>query len=172
MLKKACLAFVKEIQELAGVNPLTNCVTIASTASHVWRKMFLEPDLIALEARNGWRKNQVNQSREAIEWLEFQDSKVGGMGRIQHVRNSLNGEVKVLTLAQTYFVDEFDAETNTVYEFHGCWYQGCKQCFPETHGITRYCHPDRKVDEVYEATVRKTQMLRAAGYTVVEKWEM
>jgi len=61
-----------------------------------------KPDLIALEPRNGWRKIQVNQSQEAIEWLEFEDSKVGGMGRIQHVRNSLNGEVKVLTPAQTF----------------------------------------------------------------------
>ena len=66
MLKEACLTFVKEMQELAGVNPLTNYVTIASTASHVWRKMFLKDDLVDLEPRNGWRKNQVNQSQEAV----------------------------------------------------------------------------------------------------------
>ena len=66
MLKEACLTFVKEMQELAGVNPLTNYVTIGSTASHVWRKMFLKDDLIDLEPRNGWRKNQVNQSQEAV----------------------------------------------------------------------------------------------------------
>ena len=78
------------------------------------------------------------------------------MGRIQHVRNSLNGEVKVLTPTQTYFVDGF---------------HGCKRCFPDKRNISRNCHPDRTVEEVYEATARKTQMLRAAGYTVVGKWE-
>ena len=31
VLKEACVAFVKEIQDLTGVNPLTNCVTMAST---------------------------------------------------------------------------------------------------------------------------------------------
>ena len=67
-----------------------------------------KPDLIALEPRNGWRKNQGNQSQEAIEWLEFEDSKVGGMRRIQHVRTSLNGEVKVLAPAQTFCVDGYD----------------------------------------------------------------
>lgn len=37
--------------------------------------------------------------------------------------------------------------------------------------MTRNCHPDRTVEQVYEATVRKTQMLWQAGYTVIEKWE-
>ena len=129
VLKEACLAFLREMEDLTGVNPLTSCVTITSTAFRVFQKMFLKPDLIALEPRNGWRKHQVNQSQEPIEWLEFEDSKVGGMGRIQHVRFSRDGEVKVLTPAQAYFVDGFDQETRTVYEFHGCWYHGCKWCF-------------------------------------------
>ena len=110
VLKEACLTFVKEMKELTGVNPLTQCVTIASVASHVWRKLFLEEDLIALEPKNGWWKNQLNQSNEAIEWLEFENSKLGGMGLIRHKRNSLNGEVKVLTPAQDYFVDGFNAD--------------------------------------------------------------
>lgn len=75
------------MKELAGINPLTQCVTIASCASLVWRKMFLEENLIALEPQHGWRKNQVNQSQEALEWLEFENWKLGGEGRIQHVRN-------------------------------------------------------------------------------------
>ena len=132
VLKEACLTFVKEMKELTGVNPLTQWVTVASLASHVWRKLFLEEDLIALELKNGWWKNQLNQSNEAIEWLEFENSKLGGMGRIQHKRNSLNGEVKVPTPAQDYFVDGFNAETRTVYEYHGCLCHGCKQCFPSS----------------------------------------
>lgn len=58
--------------------------------------------------------------------------KFGGMGRIRHKRNSLNGEVKVPTPAQDYFVDGFNAETRTVYEYHGCLCHGCKQCFPSS----------------------------------------
>lgn len=126
---------------------------------------------MALEPRNGWRKHQVNQSQEAIEWLEFEDSKVGGMGRIHLVRNSRDGEVKVLTPAQAYFVDGYDEVTRMVYEFHGCWFYGCKRCFKDKRDVTRNCHPDRTVEQVYEATVRKTQMLRQAGYTVIKKWE-
>ena len=61
VLKEACLAFVREMEDLTGVNPLTSCVTIASTAFQVFHKMFLKPNQIALEPRNGWRKHQVNQ---------------------------------------------------------------------------------------------------------------
>ena len=164
VLKGACLTFVKEMKELTGVNPLTQCVTIASLASHVWRKLFLEEDLIALELKNGWWKNQLNQSNEAIEWLEFENSKLGGMGRIRHKRNSLNGEVKVLTPAQDYFVDGFNAETRTVS------LSRMQAVFSQQCGVKRNAHPDQTVDEVYEAMQRKTLMLRAVGYAVIEKW--
>ena len=48
---------------------------------------------------------------------------------MRHVRNG--GEVKVLTPAGEYFVDGFGENTNTVYEFHGCYYHECKNCFKE-----------------------------------------
>ena len=93
---------------------------------------------------------------------------------MRHVRN--RGEVKVLTLAKEYFVDRFDERTNTVYEFFGCYYHGCKNlfktnCFKTNRSVRRNCHLDRTVQEVYEATLRKSKMLRWAGYTIVGKWE-
>ena len=63
--------------ELTGINPITECVTIASTAFKVWQKMFLEKNLIALEPKNRWRQNQQNQSVEALQWLEFENAKLG-----------------------------------------------------------------------------------------------
>ena len=71
-------AFGKEMVELTGINPVIECVTIASTANKVWRKNFLIRDLIALEPKNGWRQNQQNQSVEALQWWEFENSKIGG----------------------------------------------------------------------------------------------
>lgn len=80
-------AFSEEMVELTGIDPVTQCVTIASTAFLVWQKMFLERDLIALEPQNGWRQNQTNQSREAIEWLEFENSKIGGGIQVSCVKS-------------------------------------------------------------------------------------
>lgn len=91
----------------------------------------------------------MNQSKVALEWLYFEDLKLGCVSRVRQVRNGR--EVKVLTSAEEYFVDGYDAETKTVCEFHGCYYHGCNNCFKNTQ--------------------RKTEMLRRAGYTVIEKWE-
>ena len=89
---------------------------------------------------------------------------------MQHVRNSLNGEVKILTPAQAYSVDGFHAASNTVFEYQGCIFHGCHRCYPKQRNLKRFCHPDRTVHEVYEATQKKVAILRDAGYTVVEMW--
>lgn len=162
LLKEGCLKFIQEFEEIAGFNLLIESVTIASACNLFCRCEKLEEDLIAIKPQNGWRGNRVNQSKVALEWLYFENWKLGGGSRVRHVRNG--GEVKVLTPAEEYFVDGFDERTNTVYEFFGC-----KNCFKTNRSVRRNCHLDRTVQEVYEATLRKSEMLRWAGYTVVGK---
>ena len=70
------------MKALTGIDPTLECVTIASTAMKVWRRMFLEKNLIAVEPHKGWRRNQQNQSLEAIQWLEFENFKQGGGIRV------------------------------------------------------------------------------------------
>ena len=82
----------------------------------------------------------------------------------------MNGEAKVITLAQSYNVDGYHAASNTVYEYQGCIFHRCCKCYPKQRNIKRFCHPDRTVSEVYEATLKKTAILRDAGYTVIEMW--
>ena len=91
------------------------------------------------------------------------------MGRVRYVRNG--GEVKVLTPAESFYVDGFDEATNTVFKFYGCYYHGCPLCFKRNRDVKRNCHLDRTVNEVFEATERKAAILRQAGYHVIEKWE-
>ena len=90
----------------------------------------------------------------------------------QHVRSSAEGEKK-LTLpgGRTVFVDGFHAPTQTVYEFMGCTYHACPKCHPYRRNLPRFCHPDRTCEEVFEATLKKVATLKAAGYSVVVKWE-
>ena len=76
----------------------------------------------------------------------------------------------MITPAQSYSVDGFHAASNTVYEYNGCIFHGCRKCYPKQGNLKRFCHPDRTVDEVYEATLKKAAILREAGYNVVEMW--
>lgn len=59
--------------------------------------------------------NNINQSKIALEWLHYEDHKLGGMNRIRHVKNG--GEVQVLTCSEMYYSDGCEETTNTVYEF-------------------------------------------------------
>ena len=78
---------------------------------------------------------------------------------IQHVGNA--GEYHVP--GTTFTVDGFHRETNTAYEFHGCFWHGCPQCYPvrnEKH--VHLCK--RTMHAVYENTQNKMTRLRAQGY--------
>jgi cytochrome c-type biogenesis protein CcmE len=77
---------------------------------------------------------------------------------------SASGEEKILG----HFVDGFCGETNTIYQFHGCFYHGCMKCYESDDYNT-------VVNETFynlnQRTQRITNLFKTAGYEVVEMWE-
>ena len=71
----------------------------------------------------GYKTDQYSKS--SIQWLEWVSHRQGV--RIQH---ALNGGEKSLA-GSRYKLDGYCQETETAYEFHGCVFHGCPQCFPE-----------------------------------------
>ena len=49
---------------------------------------------------------------------------------------------------ELYYVDGFDEETNTVFEFYGCYFHGCPRCFKRHRDVRRTCYKDWTVHEV------------------------
>ena len=173
LLQAGCEAFCKQFATNAKFNPMAHCVTIASACNLYWRREQLAPDCIAVEPLQGWRGAQVNQSKAAFQWLYFRESQIPKEGacadRIRHARNG--GEQRVMAGGNGYLVDGFDPVTNTVYEFHGCLWHGCRTCYRRERDIKTSVNADRTLNEVYVATCVKMQTLRTEGYTVVEMWE-
>ena len=68
-----------------------------------------------------------------------------------------------------YPVDGYNHETKTVFQYHGCYWHGCRKCFPNDRNkiIT---HHGQTIEDRFKTTVARTQKLRAAGYHVVEAW--
>ena len=86
--------------------------------------------------------------------------------RIQHARNE--GEYRIP--GTRHIVDGYDADTKTVYEFHGCFWHGCRTCHPQRTDV----HPtllDRTMDDVRDLVDKKRLLLQTLGYKVVEMWE-
>ena len=173
LLQAGCEAFAAEFESHAGFNPFEKCVTIASACHLYWRKHCLQEDTIAVEPLKGWRGANVNQSTKALQWLYYEEDRIPKKGasadHILHVRNG--GEQRVTTQTDCYFVDGLNPETNTIYEFNGCFWHGCRTC----HSNNRHCkhatNPDRTMEELYRATLAKEDALRTAGYQVNVMWE-
>ena len=168
ILQSGCEKFTEEFEKEAGFNPFAECYTIASACNRYWRKKHLPPDTIAVEPPQGWRRARINQSLVALQWLEYQAT-LPNVTRIQHVRNG--GERKLFIEKGPVYVDGFDEDNNTVYEFMGCLWHGCPDCCKYKRWRQYGANPDRTLEELYEATCDKLQRLQRAGYNVIVEWE-
>ena len=79
------------------------------------RTNFLKENTIAILPSHGYQP-KIKQSNMALKWLSYIAEKDDIY--IQHKRNG--GEKSV----GRYSRDGYDEETNTAYEFHGCFWHG------------------------------------------------
>ena len=162
LLKEGCLTFKRLFETLTGFNPFDH-ITIASACNRDLRMNRMIPNSIASEPVRGWR-NRINYSEVALEWLTWCAQQQ--QQSLQHARNA--GEYCIP--GTNFHVDGFDASTNTIYEFHGCFWHGCRRCFPIRHE-SHLRHYDRTMQDVYETTQQRIQQFKELGYHVVEMWE-
>ena len=106
----------------------------------------------------------------AIKWLEWEANQRGI--HIHQARCGHGGERHICKAP----VDGYHPETRTVFQYHGCYWHGCEQCFPspaEQEEVVRQDKQGRliKRKDAYSLTLQRTQHLLDSGYTVVEKWE-
>ena len=160
LLKEGCLTFKRLFEQQAKFNPF-GCMTIASACNHDLHQNRMEANTIASEELHGWRLN-TNHSHVSLEWLHWQNSQLSAP-RIQHARN--NGERRIPN--SNYTVDGFDEDTNTVYEFQGCFWHGCRSCYPN-RSETHRCLEDRTMADVYICTQGKVTDLESRGYKVIQ----
>ena len=174
LLKAGCEAFVAQFKKEADFNPFERCATIASACNLYWRRSIEEGTdaaKIAVRPLRGWHGATVNQSRAALEWLSYQESRLpkeGVADRIKHARNG--GEKRVKTSKGKEHVDGWDAEENTVYEFLGCLWHGCPGCYPHKRDIKHPIMLDRSPNEAFRATMEKLRRLKER-YSVESIWE-
>ena len=115
ILRLCCLEFRKLFRDVTDIDPFEKCLTIASACSLVYRTNFLDEDTIAVITPHGYRSDG-KQSVMALKWLSYTAEK--NEIYIQHIRNG--GERRV----GNYLLDGYHEETNTAYEFHGCFWHG------------------------------------------------
>ena len=114
ILRKCCLLYREMFRKETDIDPFNKALTIASYCQEVYRTNFLKKDTIAIF--NNDRQWKIKQSNVAITWLSYISEKEDLY--IKHVRNG--GEKRV----DPYSLDGYCEETNTAYEFQGCFWHG------------------------------------------------
>lgn len=101
-------------------------------------------------------------SKASIEWLDYVSKKENIY--IQHAENI--GEHKISN--SKYKADGYCPDTNTIYEFYGCLYHGCKICFDENkfNPLTNMNYGD-----LYEKTIEREKFIKSQNYNLVTIWE-
>ena len=114
ILRKCCLLFREMLRDETGIDPFERSLTIASYCHEVYRTNYLKKDTIAVFQHD--RQLKMKQSNMAVKWLSYVMEKEDI--HIQHVRNG--GEKRI----GRYSLDGYCEETNTAYEFQGCFWHG------------------------------------------------
>ena len=104
-------------------------------------------------------------SAVSIRWLESESQKRGCV-KIAHKLNS--GEIPIG--ARKLKVDGFLAEENLIFEFLGCYYHGCPECYAHKwHEIHPYY--DKTFEELHREGLERIAYFKQLGYNVITQWE-
>jgi len=114
VLRQACQIFRRDFMEIGNIEVFLESVTIASACNKVLRKKFLKPETVGLIPAGGYSANN-RYSKKAPIWLLHM---VQADGCQIHARNGRKYRPPELP---HYSVDNYCAETRTVYEFLGCY---------------------------------------------------
>ncbi len=135
--------------------------TAASFTSAIYKAKFLKKNTIAQIRPAGYDNHSF--SSVAIEYLEY--LRETSVPALKHALNNSNGEVKI----GIYRVDGFDTTSQTIYEFHGCFWHGCRRCIENRSTI----HPVRGVtmEKLFNDTIEREEYFKSMGFSVVSMWE-
>ena len=174
ILRRSMMLFREEFIELENIDPL-QYVTIAGVCMTIFRSNYLKSKKITDEDTKKTHSKtsiavvkdttrQENYSKISIAWLDYLSQK--HRIKIQHALNG--GEKKLECLKGKLRIDGFCEATNTVYEFQGCFWHGCKKCF-DSDTINSKNQIDMRT--LHRRTMEKNNKITSAGYNLVEIYE-
>ena len=165
ILRQGCVIFSRLIKDVTNVFPFYDktCHTIAGLALKIYRTNFLNEETIGQIPAQGYGGN-VNQSTIALYWLRDVAEKLRTQGLLFNSKLTAGGERCILGR----FVDGYCESTRTIYQFHGCFFHGCIDCYD---GEAYNTVLNETFYTLRERTKRTTQLFQQHGYTVLEMWE-
>ena len=160
ILRRGIMKLREDFIELENIDPL-RYITIASVCMTIYRSNYMPNKTIAIVPE--YAKTD-NFSKMSIMWLNYVLTTKG-----LNIQHALNGGEKKLTIDdKTYKVDGFCEKTNTVYEFYGCFWHGCPNCYKPNIINSKN---QRDMGTLNDLTIEKRETIKSAGYNHVSTYE-
>ena len=160
ILRRSMMKFCEDFIQLENIDPL-RYITIASVCMMIYRSNYMPNKTIAIVP--GYAKTD-NFSKMSIMWLNYVSN---GM----NIKHALNGGEKELNINnKTYKVDGFceETNTNTVYEFYGCFWHGCTNCYKPNIVKSKN---QMDIATLNDRTIEKRETIKNADYNHVSIYE-
>ena len=126
----------------------------------IYRKHFLPENTIAICSENPVDTYSV----KSMKWLKY----ISQRDNI-NIRHACNGgEATITTNGRTYKIDGYCEDTKTVFQFHGCYFHGCNQCYDD---LTVNKVSQHNMKFLYARTVDIDELIRKSGFNLVTIWE-
>jgi len=160
ILRKSAVKY-RSFFSIYGVEPFIECITIASLVSLLYRRTDYKANTIGLIPENdSYRSRQSKEALKYLKWLEI-TKKI-------NLQTAANGKEKWIHGAP---VDGFDASTNTIYEFDGCYFHYCLHCYPDASAKNYFDKNGENGKNRRIATKARRKFLKSKGFKVVSMRE-
>lgn len=165
ILREGCVKFMLEFEELTTVNPFLEAFTLAGAVFIVYTKQFMTPNTLGI-IKTGYSDSL--QSVIGKLWLLHVEKQLQQQNTDPNVSPQIQKEFR---LRENLLVDGYDAGSNTVYEFNGCWWHACNECYPIESKELFEVPEEIEMLHRREKCQAKADKIKSLGYNLVEKWE-
>ena len=158
ILRRDMMKLREDFIQLENIDPF-RYITIGSVCMTIYRSNYMPKKTIAIVPES---VKTDNFSKMSIIWL---NNVSNGM----NIKHALNGGEKELNINnKTYKVDRFCEETNVVYEFYGCFWHGCPNCYKPNIVNSKN---QKDMGTLNDKTIQKSETIKNAGYNHVSTYE-
>ena len=149
--------FRKIYREVTDIDPITRCFTLASMGLEIFKAKILPDSQIGVTPIKGYGARGCT-SHIANSWLDYQ-SKLIDCEMLREIN------------IDSYVVDGFAKEINTVYEYNGCYHHCHEHVYKNSRDVPLPQKKFQTPNQIYEYSQNKARHLRKRGFIVEEEWD-
>ena len=157
ILMRCVMTFRDIFKEISGLDPFSRSITIAMSTMEIFRANYLKPKILAIYPFNGYDIKRKS-SYIGNAWLDY----------IEMARNiEIQREYRI----GNYYCDGIYLEMNIIFEFYGCIFHGCIDCFPNRRSYLTNPINGQTMENLYINTLERENYLKSKGFSLTIKWE-